>query len=227
MRAASHFFYLAFIPEMEYYSAGLKNITISCLRFFQILVLARICFHICLPVPIMRDGRRKYTLQERKEIYSRPLEEQFITVYENGAAVVLKHLIKSEAAEDYGRVLDVAKALAQEKNGPVFLLPEINAQEKTLRHSLGLSTENGKTPDIMIEPGIFIDVKSPESADKIAANACKAFRQGGMACITDHAAVLKMTQIDRYSKWILNSQGYLLNDVYFFIAGSLHKRTKE
>ncbi len=174
----------------------------------------------------MRDGNRKYTLQERKEIYARPLADQFVPVYVNGPAVVLKHLVKSEASEDYSRVLDVAVALAEVKKGPIYLLPEINAQEKALRRALGLSVENGTTPDIMIEVGSFVDVKSPESTDKIAANACKAFRQGSVVCITDHSTELDPTRLSQYAKWVLYSQGYLVNEAYFFIEGILYKRTK-
>lgn len=175
----------------------------------------------------MHDRAKKYTLQERKEIYARPLPEQFVPVYVNGTAVVFKHLVKSETSEDYPRVLDVARALAEVKRGPIYLLPEINAQEKDLRRALGLSTENGTTPDIMIEVGSFVDVKSPESTDKIAANACKAFRQGGVACITDHSTELDPTRLSQYAKWVLYSQGYLFNEAYFFIKGLLYKRTKD
>jgi len=104
---------------------------------------------------------RRYTLEERKYIYSCPLEQQFVPVFKCGEAVVFRHLIRSEASEDYDRVLDVARALAIEKQGPVYILPEINAHEKELRASLGLNTNNGPTPDIMLEVGSFVDVKVP------------------------------------------------------------------
>ncbi len=170
---------------------------------------------------------KKYTLEERKEIYSRPLEEQFVRVYEDGEAVVLRHLIRSTEAEDYGIVLEVAKALAGEKRGHVWILPEINKHETALRDALGLSTSNGYTPDLMMSIGSFVDVKSPESVDKISANACKSSRQGGVVCITDHSTILKENQIDRYSRWVLDSQGYLFEEAFFFINGQLYKRTKE
>ena len=32
----------------------------------------------------------KYTLEERKEIYSRPLEEQFVPMYKEGDAIVYR-----------------------------------------------------------------------------------------------------------------------------------------
>lgn len=169
----------------------------------------------------------KYTLEERKEIYARPMEEQFVPVFEDGDAIVYRHLIRSTESEDYNIVLDVAKALAREKSCSIWLLPEINAHEKVLREAIGLSTCNGYTPDIMNSKGSFIDVKSPESTDKIAANACKSFRQGGVVCITDHSTQLDEGQLRRYSRWVLASQGYHFKEAYFYIKGVLYKRTKE
>lgn len=170
---------------------------------------------------------RRYTLEERKYIYSCPLEQQFVPVFKCGEAVVFRHLIRSEASEDYERVLDVARALAVKKQGPVYILPEINVHETALRASLGLNTNNGPTPDIMLEVGSFVDVKSPKTIHKVSANACKACRQGGVACITDHAMPLDKGLLDKYAKWILESQGYLFEEVYFYIEGLLYKRAKD
>ena len=169
----------------------------------------------------------KYSLEDRISIYSRPLEEQFVKVYQQGNAIVLKHLIRSDLSSDYLRVLDVAKALALEKQGTVYILPEINAQEKGFRKRLGLSTDNGMTPDIMITLGSFIDVKSPENIDRLSTNACKAYKQGGVACITDHSLILEKGLIDRYAKWVIDSQGYKYREVYFYIEGVLYKRAKD
>lgn len=170
---------------------------------------------------------QNYSLEERKEIYSRPLEAQFIPVFENGDAIVLRHLIRSTEAIDYNIVRDVATAIALDRKGPIWILPEINIHERGLRESIGLSTNVGYTPDIMIESGSFIDVKSPLSTDTISANACKAFRQGGVACITDYSTGLDERHINQYAKWVLKSQGYLFNEVFFYIKGKLYKRTKE
>lgn len=168
----------------------------------------------------------RYTREERIKIYARPIEEQFVPIYQRGDAIVFKHLIKDTSSEDYDRVLDVAIALAEEKNGPVYLLPEINAQEKAVRQQLGLSTENGMTPDIMLSIGSFIDVKSPESKDTISANACKAYRQGGIACITDHRTTLSPDELNQYAWWVLNSQGYHFHEVYFYLKGNIYKKAK-
>ena len=169
----------------------------------------------------------KYSLEERISIDATPLEDQFVKVFQQGDAIVLRHLIRSDLSSDYNRVLDVAKALALEKNGPIYILPEINSHEITLRMSLGLRADNGFTPDIMIEKGSFIDVKSPEKIDRLSTNACKAYKQGGVACITDHSLKLEKGLIDKYAKWVLESQGYKYKEVYFYIEGVLYKRAKE
>lgn len=160
-------------------------------------------------------------------ILQKPLDEQFVPVFENGNAIVLRHLIRSTEAIDYNIVRDVATAIALDRKGPIWILPEINIHERGLRESIGLSTNVGYTPDIMIESGSFIDVKSPLSTDTISANACKAFRQGGVACITDYSTGLDERHINQYAKWVLKSQGYLFNEVFFYIKGKLYKRTKE
>ena len=169
---------------------------------------------------------KKYTLEERKEIYSRPLEEQFVRVYENGEAVVLRHLIRSTEAEDYGIVLEVAKAFALSRNGAVWILPEINAHETALRNALGLSASNGRTPDLMIGIGTFIDVKSPRVMRKLSKNAGKAFRQSAIACITDMHLQLDECRIAEYTKRIFGQDNYRCREVYFFMNGVLSKRTK-
>lgn len=114
---------------------------------------------------------RRYTLEERKDIYSRPLEKQFVPVFKCGEAIVLRHLIRSDASEDYDRVFDVAQALAFEKWGPVYILPEINAHARLIS--------------------------------------------------------LSLRNLDQYTKWVLDSQGYHYNEAYFYMHGVLYKRTRD
>lgn len=169
----------------------------------------------------------RFTLEERKEIYSRPFDDQFTPVFKEGNAVVMKHLIKSISAEDYYRVLDVAKAYAIDNQVTVYLLPEINAHEKELRSFLGLSTDNGYTPDIMIRIGFFIDVKSPKVIDKLSHNAGKASRQFAAACITDHRLSLNKSFLDEYAKRVFGNDVYDKELVYFYIDGHIYKKTKD
>ncbi len=170
---------------------------------------------------------QKFTLKQRRQIYARPLDEQFVDVYNNGKAVVKRHLIKSILSEDYYRVLDVAKAYAQENQSTVYILPEINRNEKEFRRSLGLSTDNGNTPDIMLSVGFFVDVKSPMVEDKISRNAGKATKQSAIACITDHRLSLKTRRLDDYADRIFGNENYQFNEVHFYIGGHLYKKTKE
>ena len=170
---------------------------------------------------------QRYTLEERKEIYARPLEDQFIPVFEDGKAIVMKHLIKSITAEDYNRVLDVAKVFAVDNQTTVYLLPEINAHEKALRALLGLSTDNGNTPDIMIRRGFFVDVKSPKTKDKLSRNARKASRQYAVACITNHRLPLDVSFLDEYANRIFGNKSYNKKEVFFYIDGYIYRKTKE
>lgn len=170
---------------------------------------------------------QKYTLEQRQQIYARPLEEQFVDVYSDGKAIVKRHLIKAVASEDYSRVLDVAKAFAQENQSNVYILPEINRHEKDFCRSIGLSTDNGNTPDIMLGIGSFIEVKSPKVEDKISKNAGKANGQSGVVCITNHRLLLETTSLDNYAKRILSNENYQFDEAYFYIDGHLYKKTKE
>lgn len=169
----------------------------------------------------------KYSLEERREIYARPVNLQFLPVFMHGEAVVLKHIIKSSIAEDYPRVFDVAKALSIYFQSPVYILPEINACEQDFRNLLGLSNENGCTPDIMLSNGVFVDVKSPQKMDKLARNAGKASRQSAIACITDHRLHLEIKNLDLYAQRVFGNDAYIFDTVYFFIQNHLYKKTKE
>lgn len=176
---------------------------------------------------LSNSNYRSYTLEERKEIYSRPIEKQFVSVFEDGKAVVMKHLIKSVLAEDYNRVLDVAKVLALDYQIKVYILPEINARERILRGLFGLSIDNGYTPDIMIDRGVFIDVKSSLIIDKLSHNASKASRQSAFACITNHRLPLNVNQLDDYAKRVFRGEAYDKDEVFFFIDGNIYKKTKD
>ena len=173
------------------------------------------------------SGATKYSLEERKEIYSRQIDDQFVPVFENGKAMVMKHFIKSTMSEDYERVLDVAKAMAIDNQVTVYLLPEINAHEKALRGFLGISTDNGYTPDIMLDKGQFVDVKSPKNLDKLSHNAGKASRQSAVACITDHRLPLDVNLLDEYAKRVFGNGAYKKEEILFFIDGRLFKKTKD
>lgn len=168
-----------------------------------------------------------FTLEERKIIYSWPIENQFIEVFVDGKARVLKHLIKQVQSEDYGRVLDVAKSFALLNQSVVYILPDINRHEVIFRKKIGLPEGSSTSPDLMLRTGYFIEVKSPISIDTITANACKACRQFAMACLTGHRLKLRKEKVDQYAKWIFKSRSYRYRNVFFWIDGVLYKRSKD
>ena len=168
----------------------------------------------------------KYSLEERIAIYANPFENQFVQVFKQGNAIVFKHLIRSDNSADYSIVLEVATAFAIGTNNCVYILPEINANEKAFRQRIGLNINNGRTPDIMLNAGVFIDVKSPKVERKLSKNAGKASRQSAIVCITDHRMQMDERRLDEYCNRIFSNANYEYSEIYFYINGHLSKRTK-
>ena len=168
-----------------------------------------------------------FTLDERKIIYSWPIENQFIEVFVDGKARVFKHLIKQVLSEDYGRVLDVATSFALSNQSAVYILPDINRHEVAFRKMIGLPEGSSTSPDLMLRTGCFIKVKSPISIDTITGNACKACRQFATACLTGNRLELRKEKVDQYAKWVFRSPSYCYRNVFFWIDGVLYKRSKD
>ena len=104
----------------------------------------------------------------------------------------------------------------------VWLLPEVHKNEVGVRKLLSLPSET-KTPDMMLNRSILVDVKSPESYRKIEHNANKASKQGGIACITNHSMHLVYSKLEALSKQILNNKEYMKDEVHFYIDGTIYK----
>ena len=131
---------------------------------------------------------------------------------------VKRHVLRLKEEMDYERVLDAAILYADKEN--VLLLPEIHKDETSIRQVLGLS---GKTnPDLLVG-NILVDVKSPYSVEEISKNACRAYKQGAIACITDDHCVIKEDQLPMYAERVLQSQGYHFDEVHFVVNGILYK----
>lgn len=175
-----------------------------------------------------KNATRKpsYSLEERKAIYARPFSEQFTEEYSKGNARVYTHLVKSMTSDDYGRVFDVAKAMAVRLNQPVYILPEVHASEVAFRNEIGLPTGSKVTPDIMIGIGSFVEVKSPKTYGKLVTNANKASGQMGVVCITDHSHPFDASKLDEYASRIFSDGHYNYDELYFFIKGKLYKKAK-
>jgi len=161
----------------------------------------------------------KYTPAQKHAIYSKPLDDQFEEVFTGThGGKVKRHVLRLKEEMDYERVLDAAILYADKEN--VLLLPEIHKDETSIRQVLGLS---GKTnPDLLVG-NILVDVKSPYSENEISQNACRAFQQGAIACITDDHCVLRESMLDQYARRVLHSQGYGKTEVHFVINGVLYK----
>lgn len=146
-----------------------------------------------------------------------PLNMQFEGIGVHSPNPVLKHILKSEESEDYGRVLKVALVYAEEET--VLIMPEIHESETEIRERLGIPTKK-KNPDLKVGCK-WIDVKSPLSFEKIVVNANKASLQGGIACITDD--FIKINETSHLAKNILKSKDYAMDEVHFFVDGILYK----
>ena len=163
----------------------------------------------------------RVSVEEKKRIYSLPLEQQFEQIYVIGGHKVLRHLLVDKQAMDYDRVSSSAALYAQYYKTDVQMMCEIHPDETTAR-SLFEYPEGKANPDLKIKKGPWIDVKSPFSISKLVSNANDAIKQGAIACITDDHMVIKINQIDELSLKIFRDSHYLADEVHFIIDGKLH-----
>ena len=178
------------------------------------------CTKIDFVIPTTKEDIKKLTVEQKHAIYSLPIDQQFEEVEKN----VFKHRLKAKDAEDYNRLLEVAKVYAA-TGEKVWILPEIHKSEVEIRQILGLKSET-KTPDIKLaNSNQLIDVKSPHSYRRITRNANKASEQGGIACITDHSSEfhIESSNIEELSKTILEKETYEKDEIHFYIDGTLYK----
>ena len=162
---------------------------------------------------------KKYSPAEKHAIYSKPLNEQFEEVFVSAhGGKVKRHKLRQKEEMDYERVLDAAILYADKET--VLLLPEIHKSETSIRQILNLPGESN--PDLLVG-SVFVDVKSPYRIEEISKNACRAYQQGGIACITDDHCIIREDQLPKYADWVLRSQGYHFDEVHFIVDGVLYK----
>ncbi len=195
------------------------------LAFVPDYQLCRGCVEIreCYKNRERADGREnlvRYTKEEKHEIYSRPTDKQFETLFARNGHEVSRHILKDEKEMDYNRILDAAKLLSQSDD--VRILPEIHASETDIRSRLGLPEK--KNPDLM-HGGTFVDVKSPFSSSNIVTNANDACAQNAIACITDHLCRIDRDKTAAFAKKVLNDRNYTKGIVFFVVDGKLYKYT--
>lgn len=162
---------------------------------------------------------KKYSPAEKHAIYSKPIDEQFEVVFrgKHGGSVK-RHELRQMEEMDYKRVLAAASLYADKET--VLMLPEIHVSETVIRNTLNLI--GSANPDLCVGSA-FVDVKSPFSIEDMTSNACRAYKQNAIACITDDHCVLKVEHLPRYANKVLRSQGYHMDEVHFVIDGTLYK----
>lgn len=162
---------------------------------------------------------KKYTVEEKHEIYSKPINEQFEKIHEARGHSIKKHILKDENSMDYDRVFDAAKLYAYSDD--VTMLPEIHKSEKEIRKRLGLVGD--KNPDLKTKSHGLVDVKSPFNHKKIISNAIDASGQGAIACLTDDHIVISESEMTSLSKSILDNKNYSKKEVHWVVNGKLYK----
>ena len=181
----------------------------------------RVCvqLQLCYKEKEKENVTQKLSIEEKRAIFAKPLEEQFTQVYKTKEGFsVSRHLLKDVGAMDYERVLNAAAIYAKEGN--VLMMPEIHESEVQIRTLMGLPEKSN--PDLRVAD-TFIDVKSPFSVNNIVKNATKSSRQGAIACITDDHCVINVESLEYWSRLILQNADYMQREVHFIIDGNLYK----
>ena len=156
-----------------------------------------------------------YSVEEKREIYARPIEEQIEKVEEN----IYRHLLKEKTSEDYERVLATARLYAKKEK--VIIMAEIHKSEIEARKKWGIKVKN-KNADIKLESG-WIDAKSPYDPRNIVRNANGASAQGAIACISDDFITINMDDLEKRALRILHNGIYNQSEIHFKIGEKLYR----
>lgn len=173
------------------------------------------------------SGKTKLTFEDRDAILAKPLDKQYFTKYTGIKGNVLQHELACISAEDYNRVLSVAKAFA-DGYGDCLLNPEIrfNAKEGRRKVYDMLPKDSKANPDLKVKEFGYIDVKSPESSLNCCRNANHASRdQHACVCLTDHCFKKPITekQIEDRNNAIWESKEYTHDYIFWYVNGELRK----
>lgn len=173
------------------------------------------------------SGKTNLSVEDRDAILAKPLDEQYFTKYIGIKGKVLQHELACSTAEDYKRVLDVAKAFADEF-GDCFLNPEIrfNAKEGRKKVYDMIPEDSRANPDLKVGEFGYIDVKSPEKVMNCCRNANHASdAQHACVCLTDHCFRKPITerQIQDRNKAIWDSEQYHHDYIFWYVNGKLRK----
>ena len=173
------------------------------------------------------SGKTNLSVEDRDAILAKPLDEQYFTKYIGIKGKVLQHELACSTAEDYKRVLDVAKAFADEF-GDCFLNPEIrfNAKEGRKKVYDMIPEDSRANPDLKVGEFGYIDVKSPEKVMNCCRNANHASdAQHACVCLTDHCfrKSIMERQIQDRNKAIWDSEQYHHDYIFWYVNGKLRK----
>lgn len=173
------------------------------------------------------SGKTNLSVEDRDAILAKPLDEQYFTKYIGIKGKVLQHELACSTAEDYKRVLDVAKAFADEF-GDCLLNPEIQFTATNGRRKVYdmLPEDSKANPDLKVGEFGYIDVKSPEKVMNCCRNANHASdAQHACVCLTDHCFRKPITerQIQDRNKAIWDSEQYHHDYIFWYVNGKLRK----
>jgi SPP1 gp7 family putative phage head morphogenesis protein len=173
------------------------------------------------------SGKTNLSVEDRDAILAKPLDEQYFTKYIGIKGKVLQHELACSTAEDYKRVLDVAKAFADEF-GDCLLNPEIQFTATNGRRKVYdmLPEDSKANPDLKVGEFGYIDVKSPEKVMNCCRNANHASdAQHACVCLTDHCFRKPITerQIQDRNKAIWDSKDYHHDYIFWYVNGKLRK----
>lgn len=173
------------------------------------------------------SGKTNLSVEDRDAILAKPLDEQYFTKYIGIKGKVLQHDLACSTAEDYKRVLDVAKAFADEF-GDCLLNPEIQFTATNGRRKVYdmLPEDSKANPDLKVGEFGYIDVKSPEKVMNCCRNANHASdAQHACVCLTDHCFRKPITerQIQDRNKAIWDSKDYHHDYIFWYVNGKLRK----
>ena len=173
------------------------------------------------------SGKTNLSVEDRDALLAKPLDEQYFTKYIGIKGKVLQHELACSTAEDYKRVLDVAKAFADEF-GDCLLNPEIQFTATSGRRKVYdmLPEDSKANPDLKVGEFGYIDVKSPEKVMNCCRNANHASdAQNACVCLTDHCFRKPITerQIQDRNKAIWDSEQYHHDYIFWYVNGKLRK----
>jgi hypothetical protein len=166
-------------------------------------------------------GNKEWVRDYKREIYKRPLSEQYSEVYRaDGGGTVVKHLLVDDETDDYKNVLNVAKSFANQLSKKVEIMPEINIDDKDARAALLKGIKGNSNPDLRINEKYF-EVKTPQSKAKTIKRIIEAGYQEGIPVITDNGVKYTNEEMNYYSKRAFNDVNFLGDTVWWLTDGNL------